>query len=99
MIIFDVIFYLLGTLPAFRDGTKVELDEFTEEYSHPAPGDLRSVATRTLRLKNGGLEDDPSASVLVYELSQRFSYDPCKFQSPSDKPDPIKIRVSKNFIG
>lgn len=77
----------------------MELDEFFEEYSHSTQGDIRSASTRTLRLKNGGLENNPEATTLTYEISQTFSYLPCKFLSPTDLPEPMKIKVSKNFIG
>ncbi|XP_057670529.1 nidogen [Diorhabda carinulata] len=82
-----------GEIPLLPDESRVNIDEYQEEYTRTGPGLIQMVSQRTFRVlnKNG------NEMVYFYTVDQSFVFDYCKYGNIT-LGETWKLKVGKNFI-
>nr|XP_023027888.1 nidogen-2-like [Leptinotarsa decemlineata] len=82
-----------GEIPSLPSESRVNIDEYQEEYTMTAPGIIQMTAQREFRysLPNG------EEFVHYFAIDQTFVFDYCKFDKKSIG-ETWKLKVGKNFI-
>ncbi|KAG5890814.1 hypothetical protein JTB14_008255 [Gonioctena quinquepunctata] len=82
-----------GDIPNLPDGSRVNIDEYQEDYTMTAPGVIQMSSQRQFKYTLPYGEEQ----VHYYTVDQAFIFDYCKFENDS-VGETWKLRVGKNFI-
>lgn len=77
-----------GEIPELPFDSKIEIDEYQEQYTLTSPGVLQMSSTRTFKYQN---------KTVFYDIEQVFTFDYCKHENFS-LGESWKLKVGKNFI-
>lgn len=77
-----------GNLPQITSRSKVEVDDYKEEYRRPSPGVIKSYSTQTLRV------DGTPYQITV---DQTINYSECE-ERPLSDISTIRLNVTRNFV-
>ncbi|XP_023223735.1 nidogen-1-like [Centruroides sculpturatus] len=80
-----------GSLPTIPYGSKIDIDDFEEEYTKVSNGVIRSHSSRSYRLEGNNLE-------VPFTVDQTISYTICEFEPQDPKLDIMRLKVTRNFI-
>lgn len=81
---------LNGNLPTIDDGSKLQVKDFSYEFSFTTATSIRAISTRKLLL--------PDDSEIVYTLDEEIHFDKCKYLDDSnddENSELLKQRVSR----
>lgn len=80
-----------GSLPTIPYGSKIEMDDYEEEYTKVSNGIIRSHSSRSYRLEGNILE-------VPFTIDQTISYTVCEFEHQDPMLDTMRLKVTRNFI-
>lgn len=82
-----------GSIPKIPHGSKLDIEDYEEQYSISRPGLILSQSSRTFRTQ--GLP-----TKYPFTIEQSIVYEACQYALSEDlQLEPTTLRVAKNFIG
>ncbi|XP_044255979.1 nidogen [Tribolium madens] len=82
-----------GDIPTLPFDSKVEIDEYQEQYTLTSPGVIQMSSTRFFKYLNENKEE----ITVSYDIEQVYTFDYCKYENVS-LGETWKLKVGKNFI-
>ncbi|CAG9854211.1 unnamed protein product [Phyllotreta striolata] len=82
-----------GDIPLLPAESRVNIDEYHEDYTRTGPGIIQMTSQRILRVLNPNGEE----KTITYSVDQSFVFDYCKSSNIS-VGETWKLKVGKNFI-
>lgn len=80
-----------GTLPSIPFGSKIEIQDFEEDYTRVAPGKIRSHSTRSFSYGESSLS-------VPMTIDQTFVFNECTFAPHNEELSTLKLKVARNYI-
>lgn len=82
-----------GTVPVIETDHRLDINDYTEDYTIIDSGNIRSQSTRFFINKH-------TNSRIEQRLTQTFSFNPCRFAPFSEEDQvPFTLQVTKNYLG
>jgi len=79
-----------GSLPSVPYGSKIEIEDYNEEYTRVSRGQIRSHVTHSFKTEN-------SLSIPIV-IDQVISYEECHYAPIDEKQSTLQLNVARNYI-
>lgn len=80
-----------GFVPSIPADTKIEIDDYEEEYTRVSPGVIRSHAKRNYRLENSHINTP-------FTIDQTIVFDECAYNPIIAELTTLRLKVARNYI-
>ncbi|CAG2164803.1 unnamed protein product [Oppiella nova] len=80
-----------GSLPSVPFESKVEVDDYLEEFTRVSPGVIRSHATHSFRFGQNSLN-------IPIVIDQTITYEECQYAPVDEKLSTLQLNVARNYI-